>query len=239
MFLFDRASSPLLRAAALAGAGVLLLTLLVTVSRGGLVALGAALVVTVLVARRYRGWALATVLAVAATALVFFLSFASPAARERITASDGGGKRTDVWKVAGRMVDDHPVTGVGAGNFRHESIHYLVEPGTIRFDELIDERSVTHNAYLEVLTGTGFVGLSLYVAIIAACVASMLRAARNFGRRGDLRGELTARAVIVAVAATLAAYFFLSEESSKYLWLLLSLGPALLAISQQGEPDTA
>jgi O-antigen ligase len=238
MFIFDRSTFPPLRIATLGAGSVLLLALLFTVSRGGLVALGTALVVTVLVAREYRGRAILTAVAVAATAVVFFLAFADSAARERITASDGGGKRTDVWKVAGRMVDDNPVTGVGAGNFRHESIHYLVEPGTIRFDELIDERSVAHNAYLEVLTGTGFVGLGLYLAIIVACLVAMVRAAHNFARNGDRRGELTTRTVIVAVAAILAAYLFLSEESSKYLWLLLSLGPALLAVSQRSAPDS-
>jgi O-antigen ligase len=238
MFVFDRRTSPPLRLAAAGTGSVLLLALLFTVSRGGLVALGTALVVTILVARRYRGRAILTSVAVAATAVLFFLAFADPAARERITASDGGGKRTDVWKVAGRMIEDNPVTGVGAGNFRHESIHYLVAPGTIRFDELIDERSVAHNAYLEVLTGTGFVGLGLYVAVITACLWAMVRAARNFATQDNRQGELTTRTVIVAVASILAAYLFLSEESSKYLWLLLSLGPALLAISQRDAADS-
>jgi O-antigen ligase len=237
MFIFDRGTSFAIRLVALGAGSVLLLALLFTVSRGGLVALTTALVASVIVARRYRVQAIVAAVTVGAAALVFFLAFASPAASERITAADGGEERIDVWTVAWRMVDANPVTGVGAGSFRHESIHYLVEPGTIRFDELIDQRSVTHNAYLEVLTGTGFVGLALYITIITACLVMFVRAAHNFERSGDRGGELTTRTLIVAVASILAAYFFLSEESSKYLWLLLSLAPALLAISRRSAPD--
>jgi hypothetical protein len=39
----------------------------------------------------------------------------------------------------------------------------------------------------------------------------------------------------MAIGALLAAYFFLSEQHSKHLWLLLSFGPALLAISRHSQ----
>jgi hypothetical protein len=49
------------------------------------------------------------------------------------------------------------------------------------------------------------------------------------------------RAVFVALVGILAADFFVSQQFSKQLWLLLGLGPALLAIatrspSTQGAP---
>jgi hypothetical protein len=49
--------------------------------------------------------------------------------------------------------------------------------------------------------------------------------------------EIVSRAVIVALAAIYTADFFASEISSKLLWLLLALGPSLLAIASSEEPS--
>ena len=43
----------------------------------------------------------------------------------------------------------------------------------------------------------------------------------------------------MAIAALLAGYFFLSEEHSKHLWLLLSFGPALLGDSASATAESA
>jgi hypothetical protein len=55
--------------------------------------------------------------------------------------------------------------------------------------------------------------------------------------------ELIGRGLFVATLAMLAADFFLSEQYSKQLWLLLALGPSLLAIAHRGaerhSPDAA
>src|SRR5437763_1402054 len=58
-----------------------------------------------------------------------------------------------------------------------------------------------------------------------------LRAARIFERLGDRTMELMSRALLVALCGVLAADFFISQEFSKQLWLLLGLGPAVLAIA--------
>ena len=57
----------------------------------------------------------------------------------------------------------------------------------------------------------------------ALAAAALLEAA---GRRAE---ELLARALTVAIVAMLAADFFISNEYSKQLWLLLALAPAMLA----------
>jgi hypothetical protein len=41
------------------------------------------------------------------------------------------------------------------------------------------------------------------------------------------------RALVIALVGMLAADFFASEQYSKQLWLLLALGPALLALAQR------
>jgi O-antigen ligase len=232
--IFDRTRSIQLRGWALAAAALLALGIFLTLSRGGLIALGAGLAAWVVIASRHRAQALLATAAVVAIAVWFFLAVAPPAARDRITKTDGGSGRTDIWKVGWRMVEAHPITGVGAGNFQNTSVHYLLAPGPIKFSEyIVDVPEVAHNAYLQVLAETGVVGLSGFIIVILGCMTATVRAARNFRRDGNTEGELAANALFVATSSILAGYFFLSDEHSKYLWLLLSLGPALLALSNR------
>lgn len=219
------------RVAALGAAFLCLLAACLTLSRGGLVALGLGLIAAVVLGGRWR--ARAAILAVTAVgaAVVYFGVFA-PEAVDRIFAADGGAGRTDIWQVGWRMVEDEPVHGIGSGNFPVTSIHYLLEPGAIYQDEfIVAEPSVAHNVYLEVLAELGVVGLMLFLAIVVVCLRCAYQAAVNFAAREELRNEVLARAVLIATIVILAADFFISDQFAKQLWLLLGLGPALLAIS--------
>lgn len=237
--IFNPRESAVMRLATAGAATLMLFGIFLTVSRGGLVALTAIFLTAALAGGRHRAQAIIGGVAAATVLLVLFFGVASPQARERVTANDGGSGRTDIWQVGWRMVEDKPFTGVGAGNFQSTSIHYLVAPGVIRDDEyFVDEPSVAHNAYLQVLAETGIVGLALFLAVIIGCIAAAVRAQWQFRRNDDREGQLLTTAVLMAIGGLLGAYFFLSEEHSKHLWLLLSFGPALLAISSRGQrPD--
>jgi O-antigen ligase len=233
--------SSAIRLASVAGATVALAAILFTVSRGGLFALGAAMVATVLVARGRRLPAAILALLVAVTAIGYYSVLAPAGVRDRVVAADGGSGRTDIWKVGWRMVEAQPLTGVGAGNFPNASIHYLlVEPGALEQDRyVVDDPKVAHNIYLGFLAELGIVGLGLFLAIAAGSLRTAAMAARRFARSGDHELELVTRGVIVATLALLAADFFLSDQYSKHLWLLLALGPALLAVAGRSEERPA
>ena len=122
--------------------------------------------------------------------------------------------------------------GLGSANFAVSSKHYLFEPGTLaRTDEIIDQPKVAHNSYLEVLAELGIVGAFLFGVLILFSVASALAAAREYDARGDPRMQAVCLCVSVAMVGLLAAGFFSSYQYSKELWLLMGLGPALLAMS--------
>jgi O-antigen ligase len=213
------------------------LGLLLSLSRGGLVALAVALVASVVMGGRWR-WraALAAVVIVVAT-FVFYFAFVPASSRDRLTASDGGAGRTDIWTVGWRMVQDHPIIGVGAGNFQVSSVHYVLRPGSLRRDELIVERHlVAHNTYLHVLAELGIVGLALFASLIVFSLRCALLAAHQFARRRNLGMEVLCRAFIISLVGMLAADFFISEQFSKQLWLLIALGPALLGVARRDAP---
>ena len=60
----------------------------------------------------------------------------------------------------------------------------------------------------------------------------MYGAALAYRRAGDWEMELLCYAVLCGVTGFLAASFFLSEEYSKQLWIVVALGPALLRASR-------
>jgi O-antigen ligase len=224
---------PLLRLATTIVVPLCAFAIFLTQSRGGLVALGAALLAGVVVAGRRRGAVIAGATAVVLVTVLYFGVFAPAEARERITTADGGTGRTDIWTVGWRMVESAPLHGVGAGNFTVSSIHYLLEPGALlRDDFIVDTPKVAHNMYLQVLAELGVVGLVLFATILGFSLVCASKAARLARLGGDREMEILSRALVVALIGLLAAYFFVSSEYSKQLWLLLALCPAALAITR-------
>jgi exopolysaccharide production protein ExoQ len=232
--------SPLARAAVLLVAVLGGLAVFMTLSRGALVGLGAALVVApFVIGRGRRLGALVLVVVTVVGTLGWYTAIAPAHAVDRITHPErgGGSGREDLWRVGWRMVEDRPVHGVGAGNFPESSIHYLLRPGSTQRDEIIvDDKKVAHNIYLTVLSELGAVGLGLFVVILFVCLRCALRAAWRFAERDDLLMELVARGLFIALVSLLVADFFSSALYSKQLWVLLAMAPALLAMAERPVP---
>ena len=238
----SRSSSAGARLIALAAALLSTLLVIMTESRGAMLGLTAAVLVTPFAAGRGRRAAALAVALAAALSVAVWVTTAAPAqTRERLTQpTSSGSGRVDLWTVGLRMVKDEPITGVGAGNFPVSSVHYLLQPGAIARDEfIVDHPKVTHNIYLQVLAELGVIGLALFLALIGTCLACVLRAARTFRRQGAATMELLSRGLFIALVALLVADFFSSALYSKQLYLLLAMGPALLAMASPRRASTA
>ena len=219
------------RVAALVAAFLCAISLVMTETRGAAVGLAAAMAAAPLVAGRGRRLAASGAVILAALLLVLWLAtFAPPSAVARFTdlGSSGSG-RSDLWTIGLRMVEDKPVTGVGAGNFPVSSIHYLIEPGTIVRDELVvDVPKETHNIYLQVLSELGLVGLTLFLAIIVLLPVERAQGSACVPPERAHVLETLARGLVLALVALLVASAFTTEVYSKQLYILLATGPALL-----------
>jgi O-antigen ligase len=233
--------SPLARLGVMVGGTFCFIAVLLTGSRGGLIAGIVVLLSAVLISDRWRAQAVIATLALAATSVVFFVAFADDELRERVVEPTKGEKqiqegRTTLWQVAWRAFEANPVKGLGAGNFRVSSRHYLFESGSLtRTDEIIEKPKVVHNAYLEVAAELGLVGLSLFVAFVAFCLACFVRAGKLFGRLGAPWLQGAAICSALALLGILSANFFISDEYSKQLWVLFALGPAMLSMAMAAE----
>jgi O-antigen ligase len=232
---------PVLRLLSLAGGGFCFLAAMLTGSRGGLVATACMLVAAVVFGGRWRGRLVVLGIVVALLGGFYITALAPSTVRERFTQTAGLSPeqegRTTIWTVAERMVEAHPVEGVGAGNFQVSSKKYVLQPGSLaRSDEIFIGNKVTHNTYLQTAAELGVIGLVLFLGIIAFSFWCLVAAAQRFRRLRDIRAEALTRSLIVAMVGLLAADFFISEMFSKQLWLMLGIGPAVLAMARRADP---
>jgi O-antigen ligase len=225
---------PLVRMACFVAGGICMAALFLTSSRGGLIALAVALIAAVLLGGRRRGTMLIAALVAVMITVFYFATIAPQDVKERVTHPQGGTGRVDIWKVGWRMVEANPIHGVGSGNFQTSSIHYLLEPGKLaRSDFIVNTPKVAHNTYLQVLAELGIVGFGLFVTVLLFGFVCAFKAHRAAAAAGDRELDIIARATVVALVALFAAYFFVSRDFGKQLWLLLSLGPVMLEIARR------
>lgn len=215
---------------AVAASGLVCLAgLIATQSRGGLVAFALVLAAGAVFGGRLRRYVAAVALLTAAVAAVYVIGLA-PTSRQHLENASSTG-RSDLWRVALRMAEDHPITGVGAGNFPVVSIQYLNAPGVIsRADLIVGKPKPVHDIYLEELAELGVVGLLSFATIAAVALWCAFAAAARFARQGDPM-EGTARAAGIALIGVLGAGVFISGEFIKQFWFLVALGPALLLLT--------
>ncbi|WP_285401695.1 O-antigen ligase family protein [Luteibacter sp. ME-Dv--P-043b] len=202
-----RRGGGILRLAWLAAAALLLYGILLTNSRGAMLAV-------LIVAGGYvwyrRGMAVAGVLGVLGLTVMKLLS-------SRMDELDAGEEsaagRVDAWYAGLEMFRDHPILGVGAGNFTE-------------YNEL-----TAHNSFVLVIAETGFVGFVLWLAFVGYGFWMMLTIVRHVRPTGDDAATTAAWATERQMALTLllslcglfAAAFFLSRSYMIVMYLIAAM----------------
>jgi O-antigen ligase len=133
--------------------------------------------------------------------------------------------RTELWEYLWTFVVERPTLGYGFNSFmspeRAGEMPYLVAWGV----------GEAHSLYLEILLGTGFIGLSLFVVILAGSIVRALRWTTRF--RDPAFAFLIAYLVFVAVNGFLTAITMYPDP--KFFGLLV-FGYVLL---RDPEPEVA
>jgi O-antigen ligase len=221
--------------------GTYVVTIMLTESRGAIVACAVGGMAAIVVAGPFRARIVPIVLIIAACGVVYYAVLAPSGFRERVTQAVATERdpRLDSWSIARRVWEEHPVAGVGLGNF------VVVEQGFLSDQislysarKLHNIELVSHNTYLDVLTELGLIGFVLFSALITAAAGSALEAVRRVDTR-DARLGLTIRGLLAALVTLLTAYFFVSELYGKQLWLLLAVvaaAPTIIGATEQAQP---
>jgi O-antigen ligase len=221
---------PVLRLALLGLLVLIAAAVVLTFSRGAIVASVAVLVGLVvlgLIGRRgaLAGVALALVAVVAVPGLGARLGTLDP-------LSDGGGgdrvidQRINDTLAAFLAFTEHPLVGVGPGQFPQVYAEYADRvPG-----EVGHELYEAHSLYGEVAAEGGVLGIAAFFGLVGLTLALLLRArglARRAGRR-DL-ADLASGFVLVIVVH-LATGLFLHLSYPRYFWLPMALAAATAVV---------
>jgi O-antigen ligase len=199
------------RVAMYVGVGVVLFTVYLTESRGGLVA--AMLVPGVYIVRRYGLAAVIPAVLVAIPVLV--LGGRSGDAAELSTAM-----RYDAWSTALDLWHHSPIFGVGARMFTD---HFFI---------------TAHNAYVLSLAELGFPGLFFFVAIIYLCIKTLVVGLRELGAvKGTAAAQVWGMALLAAMAGIVFQINTLSFTYHPVLWMFFGLCGAWYSCVRTHRPE--
>jgi O-antigen ligase len=196
-----------------------------TLSRTGLITLVLTLVILWLRLARDRGvFAIGSTLAVLC-AISFMLPDAFWKRADSILPAierqeDTFGLRVKIWKVGLEMFRDHPITGVGAGNFLSSFSRYA-------HGHFLWRHLSPHNGFVGVASETGAVGLALFVLILWFAMATARRAIRAGAVAREQQVKYFAVVAEVSVLAQIVGCFSGDGESLKLLWIMFGIALSL------------
>jgi O-antigen ligase len=190
--------------------------LILSFSRGGFIGLAFLIVTLIVIERRNKPLALFGVSLVAAS-IVFIpgvywerigsvFDFATKRAGDFAIYT-----RVETMKVALRLGIDHPLLGVGLGNFIPSSAYFIPHGVTV------------HNSFLQVLSELGLVAFSLFVGIVACNFRIIRRMMRN---DGDPEIAQVGRSLCMQHIAMLVSSLFVPVFYDLIMWLMLAM-PAI------------
>lgn len=131
--------------------------------------------------------------------------------------------RTSENLVAWNMFLDHPILGVGLGNY---NVYYLEYSRKLGIDSRVEDRSA-HNLYLETAAERGVLGLSLFVSIIFLTLRQAFQAEQKFKELGNKPFADMAMALGVSIFTYLVTAIFLHDAFPRFFWLIVGLAWSL------------
>jgi O-antigen ligase len=235
-FIFLTAASRRTRLAAFVVFMVDLVTFALTQSRGGIAGLAVALVASIALAGRARPRVVALVLVIIALGVGYFVAYAPTHLQSSFSAgsfSAASSGRADEWRIALRIFRNHPLNGVGLGNFVVVEPGYATQTFNLTFvNQVVGRPLVAHNSYLELAAELGIAGVALFLTILFVPLRSAVRALDALREYAD-NLEFYARGLVAGAFGMFAAYFFFSGQYEKQLWLFVGLLASLAALAQR------
>lgn len=131
---------------------------------------------------------------------------------------------------------DHPVIGVGPGEF---PLYYREYADVVGIKVKAADREL-HNLYLGLAAELGIIGITVFLVIIGLTLRDLARARRAVRARDPLMADL-ATGFVLSIVAYLSTGIFLHMSFIRYFWLMLALAAATavvaMAIAKTGEAD--
>ena len=143
------------------------------------------------------------------------------------TSEYTGVERVYFWHIAYEMMKEHPVTGLGWGNFQRV------------MKELTGNGVVAHSSWFQVGADAGMLGLAVFIGLILASILHALRLVKRGGDSGDDWLRDHARVLVAGLIAFVIGGSFISRENSELLFLYIAMVPMLSFAARNDPPESA
>jgi O-antigen ligase len=231
-------------------------SILSTLSRGGMIAL---VVVFLILPWIPAAWYLGTKRQKAAVMVALAVCvgglFTRPGFREEIvnrveslfvsssdaeaSGSSAGSGRTELWKAAFASIEERPVLGLGLGAYPSQSNRLLFETPGVNLDLFSVDKHPdgieVHSAYIGTTVDLGFIGLTFFLALLAA---TMLWLGRLASRAREIGAVFLGRAAValnLSMVGWVISSTFIETETARPLWIIMGLTLAIGKIVQRHE----
>lgn len=149
----------------------------------------------------------------------------------RLAEADGAIRRRTTQMLAALYVfRDHPLIGVGPGQFSPFYVESYSDDPDIKFREVVGPRRA-HSLYFEIAAELGIIGLAIFLGIVGLVVRRLWQLRRRWRLRDPRRADLAA-AFAMSLAAYLCTGVFLHLSFQRYYWFLLALAVAAIHVIQ-------
>jgi O-antigen ligase len=159
-------------------------------------------------------------------------------------AGDTGFERLYLWGIGWQMFLDHPVLGVGPGNFQYNNQNYE-DPERVAQGRHVWGQ-VAHSLYFTLLPEYGVIGTVLFAAMILKTIRArrrVLRAGRALAKNGESLSEeererirtlmQLAGAMDTSLVALLTTGAFIAVLYYPHVWLLAALTSVVATIAER------
>ncbi len=131
--------------------------------------------------------------------------------------------RLETWKAGLRMSFQHPITGIGLGQFKPKLADYTGRPNLAK---------LAHNTYLEIAAELGIPCLLLYLWLLWETYRGFERVRRVASQLDDHLTFNFATGLQGGLLGYLVSSFFLSSEYVKFFWFYVFMSIAMSRVMQ-------
>jgi putative inorganic carbon (HCO3(-)) transporter len=205
---------------------LLITNLLMTFSRNALLGFGLGVIVLGLIYSVKLIFALGGF-----SILMFFIPSVSQRVID-ITSLSQNESRIKLWKTAIMMIREHPIIGVGNGNFVTRYNEYVIKYKELKYQSY--QNYPAHNSYLKVQSELGIIGIASFLGVVAITI---FRVKKLYSTTTDKFHK----PFYMGVMASMIAFLFMNvsdnlffvPKATTYFWFLLATSEALLNIRHE------
>jgi putative inorganic carbon (HCO3(-)) transporter len=160
--------------------------------------------------------------------LMFFIPSVSQRVID-ITSLSQNESRIKLWKTAIMMIREHPIIGVGNGNFVTRYNEYVIKYKELKYQSY--QNYPAHNSYLKVQSELGIIGIVSFLGVVAI---TLFRVKKLYTTTTDKFHKPFYMGVMASMIAFLFMNvfdnLFFAPKATTYFWFLLATSEALLNI---------